>query len=129
MRPRAWLPLLLLSLVGPARAADSPRLVQFNKDISPILSDACFAYHGPDKNKRKAELRLDTDEGAFADLGGYRALVPGKPVKSELFRRITEKDPKRRMPPAGSGKALSARQVALLKAWIEQGARWQKHWA
>src|SRR5262245_58740923 len=103
MKPRAWLPLLLLSLVGPARAADPPRPVQFNRDIRPILSDACFACHGPDKNKRKADLRLNTEEGAFADRGGYRALVPGKPHHSELYKRITEKDPRRRMPPPGSG--------------------------
>jgi hypothetical protein len=103
--------------------------VEFNRDIRPILSDKCFNCHGPDKAKRKAHLRLDTREGAFADLGGYHALVPGHLHKSELFRRITADDPAERMPPARSEKRLTGREISLLRRWIEQGARWQKHWA
>src|SRR5947209_7484619 len=64
-------------------------VIEFNRDIRPILSDNCFQCHGPDKAKRKARLRFDTEEGAFADLGGRRALVPGDLRKSELYRRIT----------------------------------------
>lgn len=96
--------------------------VDFNRDVRPILSDACFQCHGPDKAKRKGDLRLDSAEGK-------KALVAGKPAESELFKRIktTEKD--EMMPPASSGRKLSARQKEVLKAWIEQGGEWQAHWA
>jgi hypothetical protein len=129
MTRRVPLSLLVLGLAfsGPARADTT---VQFNRDIRPILSDNCFACHGPDKGKRKADLRLDTKDGAFAELiSGAFALVPKKPGQSELYLRISHKNPRKRMPPSGSGKSLSARQVELLRRWIEQGAKWQKHWA
>src|SRR5438128_2574082 len=103
--------------------------VQFNRDIRPILSDNCFACHGPDKNQRKAELRLGTEQGAFADRGGHKVIVPGKPEQSELFRRITSTDDSVRMPKPKFGKELSKRQVALIRLWIDQGAKWQKHWS
>src|SRR5262249_34665832 len=130
---RAWLSLAVLALApaaqgaAPARPAGPP--VEFNRDVRPILSDACFACHGPDKGKRKADLRLDTEEGAFADLGGHKALVPGKPEQSALYLRLTEKDARKRMPPAKSGKSITPEQVETLRRWIEQGAKWQKHWA
>src|SRR5438132_6820043 len=75
--------------------------VEFNRDIRPILSDNCFQCHGPDKANRKAKLRLDAEEGAVADRGGYRAIVPGKPADSAVMRRITAKG-KDRMPPPTS---------------------------
>jgi hypothetical protein len=106
-----------------------PAAVEFNRDIRPILADRCFQCHGPDKAKRKADLRLDTKEGAFADLGGYRALIPGNPGKSELYQRITAQEKEDRMPPVRSGRKLTKRQIDLIRRWIEQGARWQKHWA
>src|SRR5262249_11824345 len=106
-----------------------PPPVEFNRDIRPILSDTCFLCHGPDQARRKAGLRFDTEEGAFADLGGRHALVPGDPAKSELYRRITAADESERMPPVKSGRKLNARQIDLLRRWIEQGAKWQKHWA
>src|SRR5437763_11550847 len=112
MTRRAWLCLLLAGLpspVRPVRAADPP--VEYNRDIRPLLSDTCFACHGPDKAKRKADLRLDTEDGAFADRGGYRPLVPGKPEQSELYKRITAADPSERMPPARSGRKLTTKQV------------------
>ncbi|HXG09872.1 MAG TPA: DUF1553 domain-containing protein [Gemmataceae bacterium] len=121
----AWM--ALLSAV--AAAEPLPATVEFNRDIRPILSDACFQCHGPDRAKRKADLRLDTAEGAFADRGGYHAIVPGKPDESELFRRITAADETERMPPPRSGPRLTERQVALIRRWLEQGARWQKHWS
>jgi hypothetical protein len=103
--------------------------VQFNRDIRPILSDNCFQCHGPDKAKRKARLHLDTEEGAFARRDGPALLVPGKPAQSELWRRISTTDPKERMPLASSGRTLSPRQIELIRRWIEQGAKWQKHWS
>ncbi len=115
---------------GSARAADRIRQgIEFNRDIRPILSDNCFACHGPDKNKRKADLRLDTEEGAFAKRGETVILVPGKPEQSELYRRITAHDEKLRMPKATFGKRLTPKQIDLIRQWIEQGAKWQKHWS
>ncbi len=109
--------------------APLPSRVEFNRDVRPILSDACFPCHGPDKGKRKAGLRLDTREGAFADLGGAFALVAGNPERSAVHQRITEKDGKRRMPPLRAERQLAPREVALVRRWIEQGAKWQAHWA
>ena len=89
--------------VSEARAdAPIPAVVEFNRDIRPILSDNCFACHGPDKNQRKADLRLDTEEGALADRGDSRPIVPGKADQSELIRRVTAKAKGERMPPAKS---------------------------
>src|SRR5207244_1909317 len=112
-----------------ALAASKAPAVEFNRDIRLILSDNCFACHGPDKNQRKAELRLDTEQGAFADRGGYRLIVPGKPEQSELYRRISSTDDSLRMPKPKFGKELSKRQIELIRLWIEQGAKWQKHWS
>ncbi len=101
--------------------------VNFTRDIRPILSDKCFACHGPDENTRKAKLRLDTREGAIADLEGSHALVPGKPDASELLHRITTNDEDDRMPPRKSGKKpLTKEQAALFRQWITEGARWPK---
>jgi hypothetical protein len=130
-RWRGWL-LLPVLIIGAATApcpAAAPRPVEFNRDVRPILSENCFQCHGPDKNKRKANLRLDTEAGAFADLHGKHALVPGKLAQSLLYQRITAADPEEQMPPAKSGKSLTPRQVEVLRLWIEQGARWQKHWS
>src|SRR5882724_1652965 len=134
---QAWLVVLAvvpaLALAPAAIRAEPPlpEVVEFNRDIRPILSDNCFACHGPDKNQRKADLRLDTEEGAFADRGGYRPIVAGKADQSELYLRITapEGGEKKRMPPAKFGKKLTEHQIALVKRWIEQGAKWQKHWS
>jgi hypothetical protein len=106
-----------------------PRTIEFNRDIRPILSDTCFNCHGPDKANRKAKLRLDTEEGAHEDHKGTRAVVPGNTDKSELLRRIATEDESERMPPAKSGRRLTPHQVALVRRWIEQGAKWQKHWS
>jgi hypothetical protein len=130
---RRWLSLnLVLLTLSAARSesADPPvRPVDFNRDIRPILADSCFACHGPDKNKRKAKLHFDTEDGAFADLGGHRAIVPGDPEKSELYQRITSVDENERMPPGRSGRKLSSGQIDLLRRWIAEGAKWQKHWS
>jgi hypothetical protein len=116
-----------VAAVAPAGAAEK---VIFNRDIRPILSDTCFKCHGFDANKRQADLRLDSLEGATADLGGGQgAIVPGKPDESEAFRRLTSDDPEEKMPPPKSGMALTAAQVELIKRWIAQGAVYQKHWS
>ena len=99
--------------------------ISFDSDIRPILSDKCYACHGPDKKKRKANLRLDIKESAFAQRDGYFAIVPGKPLDSTLYQRITAEDPKDRMPPLHSERSLSQQQIELLKHWIENGAEWQ----
>lgn len=128
MNNRMLLALSATMLVTPAiRAADTP--IDFLRDIRPILSNACFQCHGPDEKQRKADLRLDQKDSAFADLGGYFAIVPKKPEQSRLIQRITSKDPKEAMPPPKSGKKLTPEQVELLKKWIEQGASWGTHWA
>jgi hypothetical protein len=106
-----------------------PATIEFNRDIRPILSDNCFHCHGPDQARRKAKLRLDTEEGAFADLKDGPVIVRGDRSKSALYQRITADTEKHRMPPASSGRKLSDRQIQLLGRWIEQGAKWQKHWA
>src|SRR4051812_26114112 len=131
-----WLVIAVLSPLArnPAAAQTAlPPVVEFNRDIRPILSDNCFACHGPDKNQRKADLRLDTEEGAFAARDdGSPVIVRGKPEQSALYRRITAAEggeKKGRMPPAKFGKRLSAPQVELIRRWIEQGATWQKHWS
>src|SRR5438105_3568564 len=114
-------------LTGAAEAEDAP--LSFNRDIRPILSSKCFACHGFDAKKRQADLRLDTPEGSTADHDGARAVVPGDLSKSELWRRVTSTDEDEMMPPPTSNKKLTAEEKTLLKRWIEQGAKYQKHWA
>src|SRR4051812_36645095 len=112
----------------PVTAADAP--VKFNRDIAPLLSENCFACHGPDKNKRKADLRLDTRAGLFGKLENGTPVVAGHPDQSEIISRITSDDPDERMPPPKSKKPkLTADQVELLKRWIRQGAPWEGHWS
>jgi hypothetical protein len=121
---------LVASAAGCARGDGPPESpVEFNRDIRPILSNNCFACHGPDEGQRQANLRLDTEDGAFADLGGYRVIVPGKPEESELFLRISHESPSKRMPPQKLGKTLTKEQIELVRRWIAQGAKWQKHWS
>ena len=103
--------------------------VDFARDIRPLLSDNCFACHGPDAKQRKADLRLDTREGALVDIDGTSAVVPGKPSESELVRRVTTDDEDSLMPPPDSGKKLDATQKALLQRWIAEGAEYELHWS
>ena len=100
--------------------------VSFNRDIRPILSNNCFACHGPDATKRETEFHFDTREGAFAEDG---IIVPGSAAGSMLVKRITNPNPEKRMPPPDSGHALTARQIELLRRWIDEGAKWDTHWA
>ena len=117
-------------VIGHARADEAlPEVVLFNRDIRPILSNLCFRCHGPDSVKRQADLRLDSEQSAMADRGGYRAIVGGDPGASELYGRIVSDDPELRMPPLDSDLTIEPRQIELIRRWIEQGANWQKHWA
>ncbi len=103
--------------------------LEYNRDVRPILAENCFACHGFDKAKREAGLRLDVPEGAVAKLdSGEVAILPGKPDESELVKRILAADDGI-MPPQESGKKLTDAQKAILKTWVEQGARYDKHWA
>jgi hypothetical protein len=120
--------LLPFSAVAEDKLAEEK--LDFGRDIRPILSNACFKCHGFDDKTRQANLRLDTAEGATGKLeSGAVAVVPGKLAESELVRRITSADAGEKMPPADSGKKLSASEIELLKKWVEQGGEYKPHWA
>ncbi|HZV34427.1 MAG TPA: PSD1 and planctomycete cytochrome C domain-containing protein [Verrucomicrobiae bacterium] len=123
----AILSLLLGLMLVPSASAvtNGAEKPGFNEDIRPILSDSCFVCHGPDKNNRKAKLRLDVREVALQK----KAIVPGKPDQSEMIRRIYATNKDDMMPPPDSRKALNAEQKELLKKWIASGAEYQPHWA
>ncbi len=118
---------LALCVIGWCSAAEKP--VDFDRDVRPILSDNCFACHGPDDKRRVANLRLDTEEGLFADRGSYKLIVPGDPANSRLLARISAPERSRRMPPPQASTVLTDAQVAIVRKWIEQGAKWERHWA
>jgi hypothetical protein len=120
----------ILTVSGRAGEPLAPRKIDFNSQIRPILSDKCFHCHGPDPGKRKAGLRLDSREGAFAELkSGGHAILPRNLEESELVARITAEEESERMPPRSLGRTLSPREIELLKRWIEEGAEWKDHWA
>ena len=111
---------------------DLPDDVDYNLHVKPVLSDKCFACHGPDEAKRQAKLRLDMQENAYATLPenpGSVAIDPGDPDGSEVFHRILSSDPEYMMPAPESHLTLSAREKAILIKWIKDGARYKPHWA
>ena len=120
------------SLVAAGKEAKSvaPARIDFNRDIRSIISDNCSKCHGPDEQERKAKLRLDRKEDALkpAKSGDY-AIVPGDVAKSKLITRITSTDPDEVMPPPKTGKKLTAAQIDLLRRWIQEGAKFEGHWA
>ncbi|MDX2029632.1 MAG: DUF1553 domain-containing protein [Blastocatellia bacterium] len=125
--------LIALAVIGGAiglfysvSADNTKGRVDFNREIRPILADGCFTCHGPDEKTRKARLRFDTKEGAFAKSG---VIVPGDAAKSRLIDRITSRDPAAVMPPPATGHKLTERQIELLRQWINEGAQWNEHWA
>ncbi len=129
--------IIILGLVGSAcrqhsQVAGLKDSVDYNLHIRPILSDRCFKCHGPDANQRKANLRLDTHEGALAALKDNpeaHAIVPGDPEKSEVFLRVSSSDTSMIMPPVKSNLKLTAEEIALIRKWIGQGAVYKKHWS
>jgi hypothetical protein len=113
-----------------AAPASGSQTILFNRDIRPILSENCFACHGPDHNKRKADLRLDIQTGgAFVEHKGHLPIVAGNTAKSELYRRLVTDDSDDVMPPKTSQKHVTPKQIDLIKRWIEHGAAWQPQWA
>ena len=115
-------PLTVVAIAHPLSAKPVGN-IDFNRDVRPILSQNCFACHGPDAHDRKGKLGLDTEEGS------RKAITPGDIEDSEFFYRITTSDEDDRMPPSDHGKALKKTEVEILRAWIEQGAKYAEPWA
>src|SRR5262245_56677473 len=115
-----------LSLLSAVSAGGQKPSIDFNREVRPMLADNCFACHGPDENQRKAKLRFDSKEGAFAKPG---VITPGDASKSRLYQRVSSKDQGSEMPPASSGQERSEKQIEAIKRWIDEGARWNEHWA
>lgn len=125
------LPIVVIGAIV-VRAADAPipNKIEFNRDVQPILSDACFHCHGPDKDARQTDMRLDVRDVATKEAdSGATPIVSGKPDESEVVRRIFSTDSDERMPPSDSHKSLTERQKQILKLWITQGAKYQQHWS
>ncbi|MEM7384205.1 MAG: PSD1 and planctomycete cytochrome C domain-containing protein [Verrucomicrobiota bacterium] len=121
--------LCLLMAPGPALEANEGK-VDFARDILPLLSDNCFECHGPDGNERKAGLRLDQQDGAFAELeSGKFGVVPNDLDRSEVYQRLITNDPGDQMPPPDSGKKLTETQKNKIRDWINSGAEWAGHWS
>jgi hypothetical protein len=114
---------LIVLLLIPAPQDPAPP-IDFDRQILPILSDTCFACHGPDGGRRKADLRLDDEKAAK-----HEAIIPGKAAASPAFQRLINPDPDEVMPPPKSNKKLSREQIELLRRWIDAGAKWGEHWA
>ena len=114
-----------------AAAAQADESVDFQRQIQPMFAEHCFQCHGPDERARKGKLRLDVREGAVSggDAPDSRSIVPGHPEQSELLRRVTSADPDLVMPPPEQNNPLKPEQVAILKRWIQEGARYSEHWA
>ncbi|MDN5202219.1 PSD1 and planctomycete cytochrome C domain-containing protein [Fulvivirgaceae bacterium BMA10] len=121
---------LMLNQCTESGQPSMPETVDFNFHIRPILVKNCYLCHGPDPSSRQGNLRLDTFEGATsAGESGLTAIVPGRPKKSEVIRRIMNHNPDDVMPPPESKLTLTEREKKLLEKWIEDGAEWKPHWA
>lgn len=116
-----------LVILSPCATAQDE--IEFNRDVRPILAANCFECHGFDGKTRKADLRLDTAEGAYTEHNGVIAVRAGDLAGSELWNRISSLDPEVLMPPPESKKSLTDAEQETLRRWIEQGARYQKHWS
>ena len=121
------LSLTMLIGVGSLHAAEKP--IDFNRDVRPILSNKCFACHGPDAHERKGDLRIDDEKQVKEDRGGYHVVDVENPEKGELWYRIIDATDSDKMPPPSFNKDLTAKEIAILKRWLSEGASWSKHWA
>ncbi|HEV7282751.1 MAG TPA: PSD1 and planctomycete cytochrome C domain-containing protein [Pirellulaceae bacterium] len=124
--PAAWVA-CFAAFVGSAAFAEER--VDFARDVRPILSRNCVFCHGPDEEHRQGNLRMDDEEDAKLDRGGYQAILPGSVEESEAIRRILSDDESEKMPPPDSHKKLTAKEIETLTKWVEQGAEWSGHWA
>ncbi|MFN0167600.1 MAG: DUF1553 domain-containing protein [Bryobacteraceae bacterium] len=124
-----WLAWMMTVVPAASAAGPAPKPVDFNREVRPILSDTCFACHGPDEKHRMAGIRLDTREGAFAERKGPALIVPGNAAASRLIQRVSAEKKALRMPPPSFNKTLTEKQVATLKRWIDEGAKWDTHWS
>jgi hypothetical protein len=121
---------IFLAAVCASSLSAEDQQVSFNRDVRPILSDACFHCHGPDDQQRQAGLRFDERDSAIAEAeSGETPIVPGNLSASELVKRITSDDDSVVMPPRDSGKTISPEQIETLKRWISEGAKYEGHWA
>ena len=118
---------MAFSISGVCPAAEPA--IDFDRDIKPILSDNCYHCHGPDENSLEADLRMDQKESVFEERDDYWIVQPGEPDESELIARIETDDEDEQMPPAESGKELTAKQIELLRLWVAAGAPWKEHWS
>jgi len=119
--------LLVLATLSIEVCADEP--VSFNRDVRPILSDKCFHCHGPDAENQDSSFRLDSEEHATEDLGGYAAVVPGRPEESELVMRVESADRDVVMPPPDAPRHLRGEEKQVLRRWIAEGGEYDQHWA
>lgn len=125
MSARSFRTAPLFAVLATLAQAATPA-VNFDRQIRPILSDNCFTCHGPDEKHRMAALHFDTKEGAFSKTG---VIIPGDSANSRMYLRISNPNVAVRMPPTYSGRKLTAEQVQLIKTWIDEGAKWETHWA
>lgn len=116
----------LVAVLGFVTTANADDVVQFNRDIRPLLSSKCYHCHGPDEGDREADLRLDKVEEDLAERG---VIVPGKPDESELIRRIVSDDADEVMPPPDAKMELTEEEISLLQRWVKQGGEFEGHWA
>lgn len=121
-----WFPIYFLTIMPSFAATEK---VDFTTQIQPILSENCYACHGPDEETIEGGLRLDVQELAFKGGDSGKAIVPGDADASLIIERILHEDPKEVMPPPDKKKRLPPEQVKLLRDWINQGAEWGIHWA
>ncbi|WP_435010261.1 PSD1 and planctomycete cytochrome C domain-containing protein [Tundrisphaera lichenicola] len=127
--PRLVLAWWVISTVALADGPERSGRVDFDRDVRPILSDTCFPCHGPDKARRKADLRLDTREGAFLGVDGRHPFEAGKVDESEALLRISSDDLNERMPPRDARRQLSAAEIETLRRWVREGTEWKEHWS
>ena len=122
---------ILVNLTVSADESTPGKTVSYGRDIQKILSEKCFQCHGRDPSSRKAKLRLDKPEHAFAERpnGGPQPIVKGKPRESELIYRLITPDEDEVMPPPDFEKPMTPGEIRLLELWIEQGANYEGHWS